>query len=47
MTYAKQQLLKQLDRPRRHGMSYLIAAMVSLPTIAATVLTLLAIDPLF
>ncbi|WP_165820134.1 hypothetical protein [Microvirga sp. KLBC 81] len=47
MTRAKQHLLRQLERPRRHGMSYLVAATVGLLNIAATVTTLLAVDPLF
>ena len=47
MNRSKQHLLQQLERPRRHGMSSLIAAMVGLLNIAATVTTLLATDPLF
>lgn len=47
MTRSKQLLLIQLERPRRHGMPYLIAAMVGLLNVAATLSTLLAINPLF
>ena len=47
MTRAKQHLLDQLERPRRHGMLSLVVAMVGLLNIAAAITTLLATDPLF
>ena len=47
MKRSKQHLLKHLERPRRHGKAYLIAAMVGLLNITATVTTLLANGSLF
>jgi hypothetical protein len=47
MTRAKQQLLNQLERPRRHGMPYLVATTVGLLNVAATLSMLVSIDPLF
>ncbi|QRM35172.1 hypothetical protein [Microvirga sp. VF16] len=47
MTRATQHLLNHLERPRRRGMSYHIAARVGLLNLAATVTTLLVADPLF
>jgi hypothetical protein len=47
MTRSKQHLLIQIERPSRNGMPYLIAAIVGLLNVAATLSTLLAIHPLF
>jgi hypothetical protein len=47
MTRAKQHLLQQLEQPHRHSMLFLIAAMVGLLNVAATVMTLLATGPMF
>jgi hypothetical protein len=45
MRRSKQHLLQQLERPRRYGMPYLTVVTVGLLSIAATLSTLLAIDP--
>lgn len=47
MTRAKQHLSDHLERPRRHGILYVIAAMVGLLNITTTVTMLLATTPLF
>ena len=47
MTRSKQLLFIQLERPRRHGMPYLVVTTVGLLNVAATLSTLLAINPLF
>jgi hypothetical protein len=47
MKRSRQHLLQQLERPRRHGRLSLIVAILGVLNIAASLATLLAIDPLF